>query len=97
MCGFYGMVARSGSVDGTPLRAMDAALVHRGPDDSGTLLDGPCAMGMRRLAIIDLEGGRQPIASEDRSVWVVLNGEIYNHRELRRRLAARGHRFATLS
>jgi asparagine synthase (glutamine-hydrolysing) len=97
MCGIYGVVTRGGPVDATPLAAMDAAMVHRGPDDSGTLVDGPCALGMRRLAIIDLDGGHQPIAGEDRSSWVVLNGEIYNHRELRRRLIARGHRFATAS
>ena len=96
MCGIYGMVGRSTSVDGSPLAAMDRAMVHRGPDDNGTLLDGRCAMGMRRLSIIDLDGGRQPIASEDRAVWVVFNGEIYNHRELRRgSLSAK--RMSTLS
>jgi asparagine synthase (glutamine-hydrolysing) len=97
MCGIYGILARSGPVDGAPLAAMDAALRHRGPDDSGTLLDGPCALGMRRLAIIDLEGGRQPIASEDHAVWVVFNGEIYNYRALRRGLQERGHVLTTSS
>ncbi len=97
MCGIYGVVSRSGAVDGEALAAMDRALVHRGPDDSGALLDGGCAIGMRRLSIIDLAGGHQPIASEDRTVWVVFNGEIYNHRELRERLAAAGHKFATRS
>jgi asparagine synthase (glutamine-hydrolysing) len=75
---------------------MDRALVHRGPDDSGMLVDGRCALGMRRLAIIDLAGGRQPIPSEDRALWVVLNGEIYNHHAIRRALAGR-HQFATAS
>ena len=95
MCGIYGVVRWHGSVEGSTLAAMDAALAHRGPDDSGTLLDGPCALGMRRLSIIDLAGGRQPIASEDRAVWVVMNGEIYNHRALRRGLVDAGHRFAS--
>jgi asparagine synthase (glutamine-hydrolysing) len=97
MCGIYGFVAGSdgGAGVGSFLGRMDRALVHRGPDDSGTYLDGRCAMGMRRLSIIDLDGGRQPIANEDRSVWVVFNGEIYNYRALRQDLLARGHRFAT--
>ena len=98
MCGIFGVVSTSGPLDphgSNALAAMDASLRHRGPDDSGLLLDGPCALGMRRLAIIDLAGGHQPIASEDHSVWVVFNGEIYNHAELRRGLEARGHRFST--
>jgi asparagine synthase (glutamine-hydrolysing) len=96
MCGIYGMVAREGIADGRFLGPMDRALVHRGPDDSGMLVDGRCALGMRRLAIIDLAGGRQPIPSEDRALWVVLNGEIYNHQAIRRALAGR-HQFATAS
>ena len=70
-------------------------LSHRGPDDRGFHLDGPIGLASNRLSIIDLDGGRMPIANEDRSVWVVLNGEIYNYRELRERLIARGHRFRT--
>ena len=97
MCGIYGLLARGTTNDGAALAAMDAALRHRGPDDSGTLLDGPCALGMRRLAIIDLDGGHQPIASEDRRVWVVFNGEIYNYRALRGELQERGHQLATAS
>lgn len=73
------------------------ALLHRGPDDEGRLVDGPLAMGMRRLSIIDVAGGRQPIENEDGRVAVVLNGEIYNYVELREELLARGHRFATRS
>jgi asparagine synthase (glutamine-hydrolysing) len=96
MCGIYGMVAREGVADGRFLGPMDRAMVHRGPDDSGMLVDGRCALGMRRLAIIDLAGGRQPIPSEDRGVWVVLNGEIYNHQAIRRSLSGR-HTFATAS
>jgi len=72
-------------------------LVHRGPDDYGQFVDGPVGIGMRRLSIIDLAGGKQPITNEDRSIWVILNGEIYNYKELRRRLEARGHRFSTAS
>src|SRR5438132_6589622 len=76
---------------------MDRAMRHLGPDDSGTLLAGPCGLGMRRLSIIDVAGGRQPIASEDRAVWVVFNGEIYNYRALRCDLSRRGHAFTTSS
>jgi asparagine synthase (glutamine-hydrolysing) len=90
------------SLDGSPLSLaelarMNAALRHRGPDDEGFYLMGPAALAMRRLSIIDLDTGAQPIANEDGSVWVVLNGEIYNFRELRAELEARGHRFATRS
>ncbi|HUP41797.1 MAG TPA: asparagine synthase (glutamine-hydrolyzing), partial [Thermoanaerobaculia bacterium] len=96
MCGIAGIL----SFDGRPVaparvRAMTDAIVHRGPDDEGFHFGQGVGLGMRRLAIIDLETGRQPIANEDGSVQVVLNGEIYNFRELRRRLEARGHRFAT--
>ena len=70
---------------------------HRGPDDEGVYLDGGVGLGMRRLSIIDLEGGHQPIANEDGTVWVVFNGEIYNYRELRRDLEQRGHVFRTSS
>lgn len=76
---------------------MLAGMVHRGPDDAGIMADGPLAMGMRRLSIIDLAGGHQPIASEDGMVSVVFNGEIYNYVELREDLQQRGHRFRTQS
>ena len=68
---------------------------HRGPDDEGVWVDEGVALGMRRLSIIDLSTGHQPIHNEDRSVWIVFNGEIYNFRELRRELEAAGHRFYT--
>jgi asparagine synthase (glutamine-hydrolysing) len=74
---------------------MNGEMVYRGPDGEGAFSDGPLAMGMRRLSIIDLEGGKQPLFNEDRSLALVCNGEIYNHVELREALAARGHRFAT--
>jgi asparagine synthase (glutamine-hydrolysing) len=73
------------------------AIRYRGPDDEGYRVDGSCALGMRRLSIIDLPTGHQPIANEDRSIWVVFNGEIYNFQELRRQLSAQGHRFSTNS
>jgi asparagine synthase (glutamine-hydrolysing) len=76
---------------------MCARLEHRGPDSRGIHLDGRVALGIQRLRVIDLEGGDQPIYNEDRSVVVVLNGEIYNHRELRDELAARGHGFRTMA
>jgi asparagine synthase (glutamine-hydrolysing) len=79
------------------LRAMTAAIVHRGPDDEGFHFSGPAALGMRRLSIIDLDGGHQPIANEDGAVVVVFNGEIYNYRELTEQLIQRGHRFSTNS
>jgi len=76
---------------------MCQTIVHRGPDDEGVYAEGPVGLGMRRLSIIDLAGGQQPIANEDQTVWVVFNGEIYNYRELRPDLEAKGHRFTTNS
>ena len=76
---------------------MSATLVHRGPDSDGELLDGPVGLAARRLSIIDLEGGDQPIANEDGTVHVVQNGELYNFRELRAELEQAGHRFSTRS
>ncbi len=97
MCGICGYINLDGSTarPDNVLEAMCGAIVHRGPDDRGTLLDGPAALGMQRLSIIDLSGGHQPIANEDKSVWVVFNGEIYNFPELRASLESRGHRFST--
>ncbi len=96
MCGIYGIVDLSGApVDPAPLTAMGNVTRHRGPDDLGLHADGPCAIGMTRLSIIDLAGGHQPIANEDETLWLVCNGEIYNFRELRRELEAAGHRFRT--
>ncbi|MGH8587753.1 MAG: asparagine synthase (glutamine-hydrolyzing), partial [Gammaproteobacteria bacterium] len=76
---------------------MCETIVHRGPNDEGIHVQSGVGLGMRRLSIIDLGGGRQPIWNEDRTVLTVFNGEIYNYRELRRDLEARGHRFATHS
>jgi len=82
-------------VDGELVHAMCAALEHRGPDSRGVHAEGPIGLGIQRLRVIDLATGDQPVYNEDRSIAVVLNGEIYNYRELRERLSANGHRFAT--
>ena len=98
MCGIAGVISLNGSpVEIDWARQMCAAIVHRGPDDEGFYGDAHVALGMRRLSIIDLEGGHQPVHNEDRSVWVVFNGEIYNYRQLRDDLLARGHTFYTAS
>lgn len=99
MCGIYGILALDGTRRHDPavLARMGNAIVHRGPDDSGAYADGGLLLGMRRLSIIDVAGGHQPIASEDGQVVAVCNGEIYNFRELRRELEEAGHRFATRS
>jgi asparagine synthase (glutamine-hydrolysing) len=98
MCGIVGKVTADGSpVDPAMLRRMCAALRHRGPDAQGTHVSEGAGLGIQRLRIIDLEGGDQPIYNEDGNVVVVLNGEIYNFRELRRRLERSGHSFATRS
>ena len=99
MCGICGMAVagRGAAADVEAVKAMNARLVHRGPDSEGTFHAGGVALAMRRLSIIDLEHGDQPISNEDGTVTVVQNGEIYNYRELRRELEARGHRFATHS
>jgi asparagine synthase (glutamine-hydrolysing) len=98
MCGIAGIVRWDGApVAEAELRAMCGSMTHRGPDDEGLYLSGGVGLGMRRLSIIDLEGGHQPVANEDRSVWVVFNGEIYNYRALRRDLERRGHVFSTAS
>jgi asparagine synthase (glutamine-hydrolysing) len=96
MCGICGQVRRDGRpVQGEILERMCHAQRHRGPDSRGIHLDGQVGLGIQRLRVIDLETGDQPIFNEDGTVAVVLNGEIYNYRELRDRLLASGHRFAT--
>jgi asparagine synthase (glutamine-hydrolysing) len=97
MCGIAGQVDFTGSVDRSVVGRMCAALVHRGPDSSGIWEDGGACLGMRRLAIIDVTGGDQPIVNEDGSVVVVMNGEIYNFQALRNELISRGHSFSTHS
>jgi asparagine synthase (glutamine-hydrolysing) len=99
MCGIAGIVHRDAArpVAAEAVRRMCDAIRHRGPDDEGMYLDGRVGLGMRRLSIIDLAGGHQPVFNEDRSKVIVFNGEIYNYRELREGLMARGHRMTTHS
>ncbi|HWB83423.1 MAG TPA: asparagine synthase (glutamine-hydrolyzing) [Bryobacteraceae bacterium] len=95
MCGIAGFLLLEDHAELSLVRAMCDQIRHRGPDDEGFFVDGGCALGMRRLSIIDLNTGHQPIANEDGAVHVVFNGEIYNYRDLRADLERRGHRFAT--
>lgn len=96
MCGIYGVLQLDGQPASTGvLGGMGKRTVHRGPDDDGEYCRGPIALGMRRLSIIDLAGGHQPLTNEDGTLWLVANGEIYNYRELQRKLAVQGHRFKT--
>ncbi len=97
MCGIAGMfkTAIDAVVDAPTIHRMCQTIIHRGPDDEGIYLKDGVGLGMRRLSIIDLSGGRQPIHNEDKTVWVVFNGEIYNFRELRAELERGGHRFYT--
>jgi asparagine synthase (glutamine-hydrolysing) len=99
MCGIAGMIEPDASMSLSGRRDLIArmcrAIEHRGPDDEGFHIDGGVALGMRRLSIIDLFTGHQPISNEDGSVWIVFNGEIYNFRELRDELISRGHTFQT--
>src|SRR5262249_39384542 len=101
-CGICGISFQKTSIDAeVRVRAMSAAMQHRGPDGEGLLINDPrapgVALGMRRLSIIDLTSGQQPIWNEARDVAVVFNGELYNYRELRERLVRCGHRFTTQS
>ena len=95
MCGICGIASTRGAVDPERLGRMSATLHHRGPDSSGSHIDGGVAIAARRLAIIDLTGGDQPIGNEDGTVFVVQNGELYNYRELMHELERAGHRFHT--
>ena len=103
MCGVAGFCdspsAKGLTRDDATARVHDMCEVirHRGPDDEGLWVGDGVALGMRRLSIIDVAGGHQPIHNEDRTVWVVFNGEIYNFKELRTQLLAAGHRFYTAS
>src|SRR5580658_5868745 len=99
MCGICGIVKFdvNDRVDLGLLEAMTARIAHRGPDDFGYFRDGPAGLGHRRLSIIDLSGGRQPMFNEDGTVAVVFNGEIYNYQELAAELETRGHTFKTRS
>ncbi len=97
MCGISGLYRPGAEVSEDEIGAMCRRLVHRGPDETGTHIDGDFGFGIRRLSIVDLESGSQPIFNEDRSVAVICNGEIYNAPQLRQELAQRGHRFSSRS
>ena len=99
MCGIVGIVKlnQRETVDEARLTRMRDVLRHRGPDGEGLWIEGPVGLGMRRLAIVDVLGGRQPMANEDGTVWIVYNGEIYNHADLRPELEQRGHCYRTRS
>ena len=99
MCGIAGIFnfGSQAPAEQDALARATAAMIHRGPDDEGFYLDGELGLGNRRLSIIDLPGGHQPLSNEDGAIWITFNGEIYNHRELRSQLEARGHRLQTHS
>ena len=100
MCGIVGIVNGVGGepVNRALLERMTKRLAHRGPDDEGFFLEGPVGLGHRRLSIVDLSpSGHQPMTNEDGNLWIVFNGEIYNHRRLRRWLEAQGHRYRSQS
>ena len=96
MCGICGKYSPSG-VQPEELNRMLDTIVHRGPDDSGTYMRGNIGLGNRRLSIIDLQSGKQPISNEDGTVWIVYNGEMYNYPKLRQQLESCGHTFRTNS
>src|SRR5215469_4694350 len=99
MCGICGIffANRDWRVQGDVLARMNHSIVHRGPDDEGFFVEENVGLAMRRLSIIDVKTGHQPIANENRDVWIVFNGEIYNHAELRAALEGKGHRYRTHS
>ena len=99
MCGIAGIFYydHGRTADKAVLESMARAMTHRGPDDQGVYVDGPVGLAHRRLSIIDLAAGHQPMSNEDGTVWIVFNGEIYNYRELREELIAKGHTFRTKS
>ena len=99
MCGICGIICSDSAkiVDKGLLKSMNGVLAHRGPDEEGYCLDNNVGLAMRRLSIIDLETGHQPIHNEDKTVWVIQNGEIYNYLELKSDLIKKGHEFYTKS
>ena len=99
MCGVCGKLEFDPQVSIAPslIKKMADAIVHRGPDDEGYYINGHIGLGFRRLSIIDLSGGHQPLSNEDGSIWIIFNGEIYNYRELRAELVSKGHIFKTQS
>ncbi|MBI5682885.1 MAG: asparagine synthetase B, partial [Deltaproteobacteria bacterium] len=92
MCGICGF---TGKPDKTSLKRMTDSILHRGPDEDGFYSDGSINLGMRRLSIIDVATGHQPVHNEDNALWIIFNGEIYNYKELREDLEKKGHKFYT--
>src|SRR5438045_4036110 len=99
MCGIAGIIHldRNRPVDSNRLRRMRDVLEHRGPDGEGMWIDGPVGLAHRRLAIVDVQGGAQPMTTADDNAWITFNGEIYNHPQLKPQLESRGHRYRTRS
>ncbi len=99
MCGICGIFhsERARRVNRDLLAGMNQQIVHRGPDDDGFFVEENVGLAMRRLSIIDIQTGHQPLSNEDGDVWIVFNGEIYNHQDLRKNLESRGHRYRTKS
>src|SRR5919109_487249 len=98
MCGIAGIFdAAHAPANPAVLDLMCSAMLHRGPDEGGRYLDRHMGLGHRRLSIIDLSSGQQPMSNEDDTIWIVFNGEIYNYQEIREELLAQGHRFKTHS
>ncbi len=96
ICGIY-LLDPEASVNRSVLERMNETMVHRGPDDDGYFVSGPVGLAMRRLSILDLAGGKQPITNEDESLWIIFNGEIYNYPDLRSELLLKGHVFRTMA
>ena len=94
MCGINGIISKDKNKDKL-IRSMNEKIIHRGPDAEGIFVEGDVALGQRRLSIIDLIGGNQPIYNEDKSMVIVFNGEIYNYKELKEELINKGHKFKT--
>ena len=97
MCGIAGIINISSPPQKPLMEKMCGIMKHRGPDGEGYYAEGAVALGHRRLSIIDLEGGKQPLSNEDGTVWITYNGEIYNFPDIRKELIEKGHRFKTKS
>ena len=97
ICGKLNLGNDSPPVSEANLRCMLNSIGHRGPDEDGIYRSGPVGLGHRRLKIIDLHSGQQPMSNEDNSIWVIYNGEVYNYKELRAGLIQKGHKFKTAS
>ena len=99
MCGICGIYNynKDAPISEQTLDGMTRTLIHRGPDDSGIHMDNYVGLGHRRLSIIDIQGGKQPMSNEDNTIWITYNGEIYNYKQLKSHLIQKGHKFKTNS